>query len=544
MCERLEIRILKPSCIDLEKNLQDIDVPLRGMEIALTSCPSFPVAMINKVNIDDIKMRIGYKLEQLEPLTPFYMTKKKGHSLDRSFWPLETISHEDLSAFFFLDCLKLLQESTEANEECKQGTEIHSASGSKNQGISSLKRSWSTLDLIIPSKTSLLFAFKCSISLGLAVLFGLIYNEKEAYWAGLTIAISFVTGRQATFTLANARAQSTAMGSIYGILCCFIFQKFEELSFLPLLPWLIITSFLRHSRMYGQAGGISAAVGALLILGRKNYGPPIDFAIARITEAVIGIICFITVEIVSCPVRAATLAKLEFSVSLGALQECLKYILFENYQNNLPASVSPTLRQKQEELKSHLNQLEKFVDEAELEPNFWFIPFNGAHYRKLLNSLSKMMDLTFFMSNKVESLSQVLKEFQLASENPQSYIKDIKNDLDLFKSKVCSSLQCLQELSFNKSLAVHAKHDIELGTLQKEDIEYYILTSFLQHSNDVSDRIDTGEGEESEKLKSQVVLCLGGLGFCISSLQREVKEMEKEFQEIVKWDNPSSHVVV
>lgn len=178
MWERPEIRILKPSCIDLEKTLQDIDVPLRGMEIALTSCPSFPVAMIKKVNIDDIKMRIGHKLEQLERLTPFYMTKKKGHSLDRSFWPLETISHEDLSASFFLDCLKLLQESTEAIEECKQDTEIQSASGSKNQGISSLKRSWSTLDHII--QTRLLFAFKCSISLGLAVLFGLIYNEKEA----------------------------------------------------------------------------------------------------------------------------------------------------------------------------------------------------------------------------------------------------------------------------------------------------------------------------------------------------------------------------
>lgn len=82
------------------------------------------------------------------------------------------------------------------------------------------------------------------------------------------------------------------------------------------------------------------------------------------------------------------------------------------------------------------------------------------------------------------------------------------------------------------------------GTLQKEDIEYYILTSFLQRSNDVSDGIDTGEGEEGEKLKSQVVLCLGGLGFCISNLLREVKEMEKEFQETVKWDNPSSHVVV
>lgn len=289
------------------------------MEVALICCPSFPVAMIEKVHKDaftDLKSLICHKLEQLEHISPLYMTKKGGNSLRRSFWTLETLCHEDLSAFFFLDCLKLLQQNTEAIEECKLDTKIESFSGPQNQSNISIKRSRSTLDHIIPSRASLLFAIKCSLSLGLAVLFGLIYNEKEAYWAGLTIAISFVTGRQATFTLANARAQSTAMGSIYGVLCCFLFQKFEDLSFLPLLPWLLFTSFLRHSRMYLT---ISAAVGALLILGRKNYGSPIDFAIARITEAVIGLICFATVEILSCPVRAATLAKLELSHCLGAL---------------------------------------------------------------------------------------------------------------------------------------------------------------------------------------------------------------------------------
>ncbi|KAM5560061.1 hypothetical protein ABKV19_021295 [Rosa sericea] len=546
--ERPEIRILKPSCIDLEKKLQDIEVPLRGMEVALTCCPSFPVAMIDKVPKDaftNIKSCIIHKLEQLERISPFYMTKNKGNSLDWSFWTLETLRHEDLSAFFFLDCLKLLQENTEAIEECKKDTEIKSFSGSQNQSNSSIIRCRSTLEHMIPSKASLLFAFKCSFSLGLAVLFGLIYNEKEAYWAGLTTAISFVTGRQATFTLANARAQSTAMGSIYGILCCFVFQKFEDISFLPLIPWLIFTSFLRHSRMYGQAGGISAAVGALLILGRKNYGHPIDFAIARITEAVIGLICFFTIEILSCQLRAAPLVKLELSHCLGALQECIKdIVLFDNNQSNLQASILPALKQKQDNLKSHLDQFEKFVVEAELEPNFWFIPFNSACYRKLLRSVLKMADLSLFMSNKVQSLSLALKRFEVAAEYLQSHIKGMKNDLDLFKNIVCSSLQCLQELSSKKSLAVHDKHDMELGALHEEDDECSILSSFLQHSNYVSDGIDSGEGEKDEKLKSQVVLCLGGLGFCITSLLREVQEMEKEFQELAKWENPSSHVVV
>lgn len=79
--------------------------------------------------------------------------------------------------------------------------------------------------------------------------------------------------------------------------------------------------------MYGQSGGIASALGALLVLGRKNYGIPSEFANARITEACIGLLCFLTVEIVFNPTRAATLAKTEFSTSLVALQACIKRVI-------------------------------------------------------------------------------------------------------------------------------------------------------------------------------------------------------------------------
>ncbi|KAB2622179.1 hypothetical protein D8674_024361 [Pyrus ussuriensis x Pyrus communis] len=558
--ERPTIRnILNRSRFSVQEKLQEVEIPLRGIAMAATSCPSFPVAMIKKLQTDallDMKKRIHDKLEQLEHFTPFYIKKKTERSLDEAFWSLETISHEDLLAFFFIGCLKILQENTEAVEECKhECSGIESSSGSQNQSNYCTK--WSCrLLCIIPSKTSLRFAVKCSLSLGLAVQLGFLFNKREAYWAGLTIALSFVRGRQATFTLTNARAQSTAMGSIYGILCCFILKKVKDLSFLPLLPWLVLTSFLRHSRMYGQAGGISAAVGALLILGRRHYGPPLDFAIARITEVVIGLICFITVEILTSPARAATLAKLELSLGLGSLQECIKDLVI--FDNEI-ASVGPKLRQKQNKLKSHVNKLEKFIEEAQLEPNFWFIPFNGACYGKLLRSLSNMGNLSIIMSNIIESLSFVLQRSELDLEELRKPMKGIEKDLEIFKKKIGNSLQCLQELASNKSLAVHGTHDIESGTLsarengsrvsdsEKEETEC-LVDSFLQNSNELSDKIATMTGliEDRQKLRGQVTVCLGGLGFCISSLLGlgEVKEMEKDFQELIKLEHPSSHVIV
>lgn len=173
----------------------------------------------------------------------------------------------------------------------------------------------------------LLFASKCSLSLGLAVLIGLTFNKENGYWSGLTIAISFTTGRQAIFTVANARAQGTAIGSVYGVLGSFVFKKFAQIRFVALIPWIIFTSFLRHNRMYGQAGGISAVIGALLILGRNNYGPPNEFAIERLTEAIIGLCCFILVELLFQPTRASTIVKRHLSLGLDALQECITQII-------------------------------------------------------------------------------------------------------------------------------------------------------------------------------------------------------------------------
>ncbi|XXG80942.1 hypothetical protein AAC387_Pa09g1696 [Persea americana] len=142
-----------------------------------------------------------------------------------------------------------------------------------------------------------LVAFKCLLALGLSVLFGLLFSKANVFWAGLAVAVSISPWREATFKSANVRAQGTVLGSVYGVLGCFISQRFMELRILVLIPWIVFTSFLRRSRMYGPAGGATASVGAILLLGRKGYGPPSDFAMTPITEVFIGVSCPILVEL-------------------------------------------------------------------------------------------------------------------------------------------------------------------------------------------------------------------------------------------------------
>ncbi|KAA8518886.1 hypothetical protein F0562_016340 [Nyssa sinensis] len=560
--EKPRIRLLKPD--KPGDRLQGMEQLVRGMEIALTSCPTFPVCIYNQELGDllqKMEAQISLKLEQANCFLPFNATtapEMKVELLDKFLQPLKTIfpTHKDLPTYFFLYCIKLLQDdlnitqNTESILDNSQKHKIEESRDSQEQAKNSFIRICSSW-CMRPRNEALVFAFKCSLSLGLAVLFGLLFNKENGYWSGLTIAISFAAGGQATFTFANARAQGTAIGSVYGVLGCFVFKKISEIRFLPLLPWIIFTSFLRHSRMYGQAGGISAVIGALLILGRQNYGDPDEFAIARLAEAFIGLFCFIMVELLLQPIRAVTLAKSQLSQSLGTLQECIGEIVLDSSQNDIPALIFPSLREKQKKLKTHVEELEKFTRLADLEPNFWFLPFRIACYRKLLGSLSMMVDLLHFMTYRMEFPLEASQRCQLAWRELQEHMS---SDLDIFQKNVGYSLKRLEKITLIKSFAVFEEEmrkkkpcrDLELGKSSdanvcilstfEEEIEK-ILSSFLQHLEEVTNKIEAKEGKDESK--SQIVLCLSALGFCIGGLMRGTREIEKGIKELIQWENPT-----
>ncbi|KAA3464871.1 FUSC_2 domain-containing protein [Gossypium australe] len=552
--EKPWLRFLKPKRSDPGEKLKEMDMPIRGMEWALTNCTSFPVKMMDEELVDVLqieKKQIALKLEQAMRSVPFDAATTpdmKGENTDRSLWTQKAIStnHEDLSSFFFLYCMELLQDGPACILKNGEEAKIQESSQPKKQGKSRVKQMQSF------RRENLLFAIKCSLSLGLAVLFGLIYNKENGYWSGLTIAISFVTERQATFMVANARAQGTAMGSVYGILCCFIFKKLTDLRFLLLLPWIIFTSFLRHSRMYGQAGGIAAVIGASLILGRKNYGTPSEFAIARTAEATIGLICFVAVEILFHPSRSATLAKTELSRTLRALQDCFKVIsLHTDRKENL----RELMREKQKKLRYHVRELQNFIAEAELEPNFWFLPFHCGCYNKLLMSICKMTDLLHFTIHLIGFLSAASQMLGVTWEEIQ---EQIKNVLEHLVDKTGSLSKCLDKVLLVKFLEEIEKQlqmesvsrDLELGKSPNADVSTRlgyeetsiseIGKSFLQYTIRVADKAERNEVEEM--LKSQMVLCLSSLGYCLNDLKREATETEKEIAELLKWENPTRHV--
>ncbi|XP_061341495.1 uncharacterized protein LOC133287827 [Gastrolobium bilobum] len=551
--ERPQKKIFNPHYVDREEDLQDLEIPLRGMDIALSSYTSFPVGVIDdelRGVLLKCKGHFSQKLDQQANCFAAADATKTSEIKKEILNKNLTIAYKDLPTSFFLYCVHLLLEDQPIAKKTDHMLEKTQKNGDSQWNFRKIREFVMNL---IPRKHNLVFALKSSVSLGIAVLLGLIYNKENGYWSGLTIAISFVTGRQPTFSVANARGQGTAMGSIYGILCWFSFKRFVDVRFLPILPWVVFCSYLRHSRMYGQAGGISAVIGALLILGRNHYGSPSEFAVARITEATIGLICFIIVEILASPSRAATLAKTELSQSLRALQDCIGQIaIITPSIGEMPSSSYQALREGQKKLKSLVCQLEKFTAEAELEPNFWFLPFHSVCYSRMLESLSRMVDLLFFMAYSMEHVTRLSQKAGVFGVDLQDRVNE---NMEHFKNKVGLTLKCLEEITRIKSLREvenelknrNVPFDTELGEYPNADA-FRILSgdeevnsitgSFVQLLEEIANK--THANKDEEMIKGQMVFHCSCLGFCTSSLTRETIKIQSEVKELLIWENPSS----
>ncbi|KAM7496570.1 hypothetical protein LguiA_020984 [Lonicera macranthoides] len=543
--ERHPLKFLKPYCPNPQEKLQELEAPLRGMQIALSIPHSFPFTSLQqelKDHLHALHDHLNLTLDHVNLSMPFDLTVPQSNT-EITIAPLETLeaipqTHKELPSFFFLFCSKLLHNKLISTSS---GEDHHS--NPKEPTNSSCNPSHRFFRFIP--------ALKCSLSLGLALLFGLKYSKENGFWAGLPVAISLVTSREATFKVANAKAQGTVLGTVYGVLGCFLFEKYVPIRFISLLPLFVFTSFLRRSRMYGQAGGVSAVIGGVLILGRKNFGPPSEFAIARIMETFIGISSSIMVDLLFKPTRASTLVKAQLSRSLHLFHECVGLVSFGNSnKGNLEKSIKG--------LKAHENELRKLIGEAEVEPNFWILPFNSGCYSKLLGSLSKMVDLLLFEAHAIGFVKQELQKIEGVIR--MEIVNKLDEETEVFKEIVGSSMKCFGEVAMIKSLTRLEKelqknnitYDVELAkppillrmgssNFDHGDEIEKMTSSFLEKSMEVLDTIVSGDNEE-KVVKSQVVFGLSALGFCMSSLVRELREIEKGIKELLQWENPSSNV--
>ncbi|WOK95556.1 hypothetical protein Cni_G04263 [Canna indica] len=547
--ERNPLKLLSTPSTEPSEELQAIEAALEGMEMALSSMTAMPGNFLDQqFKRDMMSLR---NLTSLSLIQNNYLIDK-WEAADNALQPLILPPQDPkhLPAFFFLFCLfhlhhqSLTPPSLEAGQENKIMPTTEQAENSCKDEEPTTKRSLISMPSCVSFRRErLVVALKCSLSLGLAVFLGLLFSKENAFWAGLTVATTIAPWRESTFKLANLRAQGTAVGSIYGVLGALISQNLMELRFLVLVPWIMLTSFLQRSRMYGPAGGTAAVISGILILGRRDYGPPSAFVIARLTETFIGLSSMVAVELLLQPVRASTLARESLSHSLRMLNEFMESLA--------PSTSSAALRAKEMTLRQRLNALKKYIREAEAEPNFWFLPFPVASYDKLSSSMSKMAELLHLLA-KCMAL--------VAAEHSRELGSDARHGehLGQLKKVIGSSTRSFAEVIEVKSLERLDKEwrrktstDVENGkTLEvygalgadEEECEK-MVSSFLQHSREVVEELDASGGTGGDEYsKSKLVLCLATIGFCMKGLMRETRELELGIVELLQRENPRAHI--
>ncbi|XP_049358736.1 uncharacterized protein LOC125823398 [Solanum verrucosum] len=507
MWETPWIRFFK-SCSEIPRDneIQNMELTIRGMEIALTSCPSFSTGLVNEGALLHVSEQIHRKSDQVT----HQATKGSDFANKSILLHNDTIppSQTNLPAFFFLFCSNMLLTNSSTLHNDDSRTPCH--------------KSWMN---IRPRKETIMFSLKCSITLGLAMWLGLLFDKQNGFWAGLTVASTLAQGNLATFTLANAQAQGITFGSVYGVLSCSVFQKIDNLRFLPLLPWIIFSSFLKHSRIYGPTGGISALLGAVMILGRKNYGPHNEFAIIRLTETFIGLSCFVVVQFIMYPKRAANLARNQLHCTLDILKECMNQIVQKDHQE------LQELMEKQRKLKSKILDLKKFCFNAELEPDFWFLPFNATCYKKLQDSLSKIDDLFYFIVYNIKNVSH---DFQNSGVDYKELQKCMNDELKKLKESVISSISTF--LDKPSLIKLFPDDDLEEGKFSKinDQITDRGISFCFERSKEVIDRILSSQGKE--ELKEKSIISLYALGYCINNMLKEIKDVKIVMKELAQWE--------
>ncbi|KAH9607774.1 hypothetical protein KSS87_022423, partial [Heliosperma pusillum] len=556
-CERFLAQFLRPYCKNPGDRFQELETLLRGIDIALSNSTSLSLVDGQLMDeIDGLERQIIHNLEQLMSHMPCQTSTIPESNAKDSIDFLQTLqtppSNTILPSYFFLFCMKLLHTQSRAmtfpssSPKLEKNT-LQTQNQPNMHGIS-LKKICVEYSPFTVSKKRLIFALKSSLSLGLAVLFGLYYSKPNGFWAGLPVGISLAVAREATFKVTNVKFQGTVIGNVYGVLGCFVFMRFIEVRFLALLPWFIFTSFLQQSKMYGQAGAVSAAIGAVLILGRKNFGPPSDFAVTRIVETFIGLTCSIMVELVLQPTRAASLAKLQLSKSLSTVKDSLSSI-------DLVAMSKAELMDRANGLKRDLSGLHKYIIEAEDEPSFWFIPFNSTAYKKILYSLVNMGDTLIFIAHALGLLEEQFVKLEVMGSKDE--LDKINGDVKLVGKKTGFSMKCLGEITSIKSLLVlekdlakkGGKYDVELGKrtnnsnnfskFNQEDVEKFDIL-FVDHLKEVCEKIQFSDDEK--EIKSRMVLSWSAIGFCMNCLMKESAEIENGVRDIVQWENPKCQI--
>lgn len=339
---------------------------------------------------------------------------------------------------------------------CSKCIARSSSAKSKVRGQNTAIRLLAAFKFLKPHPQQLRTAFKLSLAMAIGGIMGFWFNNRKGYWADITLALGFTgAAKGGSFKVAVLRTLGTVSGTIYGLVVVLATFNFPMLRLVALIPWVVFTSFLRQSKIFGYAGAVSAFTGAIVILARTNKdSSDQEFTVIRIVEAFLGMASFLIVEMLVLPHRAASMVKPDIISGLGKLQEFVSAI-FEVYSSEhcgecRGSKAIEDLKRKEEKLRKVITSQNKLVKEAAEEPQFWFAPFPENIFSKIMEEQGNIMEMLHFSIAILEEIKQVAEDTKVPMDRLLQ--APLKEAMTIMEEKVVQTLAFLA-----KVLAVEAR---------------------------------------------------------------------------------------
>ncbi|KAL2614098.1 hypothetical protein R1flu_025790 [Riccia fluitans] len=428
-------------------------------------------------------------------------------------------------------------------------------------------------------------AAKFSLAMSIGAIAGILYDKRFAFWAMVALGFIIQNHQGGVFRMANLRLQGTVIGSIYAYLMVIIIHNHPDYVLVALIPWVVLLSYLRFSKLFGPAGVIAGLTAAIVMLG-SNGAPIQDLAVIRITENFIGVLALILVESLVFPDRAIILARKELVSSLVDLRDCVKEVVKAytgNFCDEHRKSVAGRIKQLESALRAKIAEQVKLQSEAVNEPELWNNPFPAEPYAQLVQIQSRMLDLLHFMVLSFHAASEETLGSQI-----RKLVGPLQGSLDALEDEVWSSLHLLQGLlqctrkkidlmstdsnSWHRDTArLHraaSRHSHDQGGCSNQELQEMVGTvhpllvlECIQRDVDgtpltLKKRIEEFESSyetvvggfiaQKKKdpsapfLNNSALLSFSALTFSLLSLLKETVELEKAVHQLLYFEQPSS----
>ncbi|MCO5569100.1 hypothetical protein L7F22_022807 [Adiantum nelumboides] len=336
---------------------------------------------------------------------------------------------------------------------CKKCSANSPSSGSKHakqknpSNMFSLDQLLAGLEFFKPNSQQLRAAFKLSLAMALGGFLGFWFNNSKGYWADITLALGYTgVAKGGSFKVAVLRTLGTVSGSIYGLMVVLATFNFPAMRFVALIPWVVFTSFLRQSKIFGYSGAVSAFTGAIVILARTNKdSTDQEFTVIRIVEAFLGMASFVMVEILVMPRRAASMVKPEIISGFSKLQEFISAICSAYSSEDCDicggSKTVEELQSKEEKLRKAINSQNALVKEAAEEPQFWFAPFPEKIFAKVMEEQRNMLEMLHFSVAVFEEIKQITGEAKVPMDKLLQ--TPLKSAITMMEERVVPTLAVL-----------------------------------------------------------------------------------------------------